>query len=113
MFTARFTLFSDRIVVCTNVGVLVYPADARPEYEICVHYDVDLTLHGANLPHIKKSIFHLLTILCRFMLAHAAVFLGNNAAPTTTPAPTISAPPTSSKRPIMSWTKVHGNVYYF
>ena len=42
------------LVVCTNVGVLAIPADARPEYEICVHYDVDLTLHCANLPHIKK-----------------------------------------------------------
>ena len=43
------------LVVCTNVGVLVIPADARPGYEICVHYDVDLTVHGANLPHIKKQ----------------------------------------------------------
>ena len=42
-------------VVCTDVGVLAIPADARPEYEICVHYDVDLTLHGANLSHIKEN----------------------------------------------------------
>ena len=92
--------------------MLVILTDARPKIATCVHYDVDLTLHCANLPH-TKTIFNLLTILYRFMLAPDAVFTGNNAAPTTTPAPTISAPPTSSKPPIMSWTKVHGNVYYF
>ena len=43
-------------VVCTDVGVLVIPADARPEYETCVHHDVVLTLHCANLPHTKKKI---------------------------------------------------------
>ena len=99
-------------VVCTDVGVLVIPADARPKIGTCVHYDVDLTLHCANLPH-TKTIFNLLTILYRFVLAPDAVFTGNNAVPTTTPAPTVGIPPTPSKRSIMSWTGVHGKVYSF
>ena len=40
--------------VCKYGGVLVIPVNAGPEYETCVHYDVDWTLHCANLPH-KKS----------------------------------------------------------
>ena len=99
-------------LVCTDVGVLVIPADARPEYKICVHYDVDLTLHCANLPH-TKTILNLLTILYRFILAPDAVFTGNNTVPTTTPAPTTSVPPTPSKRSIMSWTEIHGKVHSF
>ena len=47
------------------------------------------------------------------MLAPDAVFLGNNAVPTTTPVPTISGPPTPSKRSIMSWTEVHGKACTF
>ena len=99
-------------LVCKDVGVLVILTDARPKIETCVHYDVGLTLHYANLPH-TKTIFILLTILFRFGLAPDAVFVGNNAVPTTTPAPTTSVPPTPSKRSIMSWTGVHGNVYSF
>ena len=100
-------------LVRTYVGVLVILADAKPEDETCVHYDVDLTLHCASLPH-TKTIFNLLTILCWFMLAPDAVFTGNNADLTTTPVPTINGvPPTPGKRPIMSWTEVHGKVYSF
>ena len=90
------------VMVCTDVGMLVILTDASPEYETCVHYDVELTLHYANLPH-TKTILHLLTILCRFMLALDAVFTGNNAVLKTTPSPTISAPPTPGKRSVMAW----------
>ena len=99
-------------LVCTDVGVLVILTDARPKIATCVHYDVDLTLHCANLHH-TKTMFNLLTILYRFVLAPDAVFTGNNAGPTTTPAPTFGIPPTPSKRSIMSWTGVHGKVYSF
>ena len=94
------------------VGVLVIVTDARRKIATCVHYDVDLTLHCANLHH-TKTIFNLLTILYWFMLAPDAVFTGHNAVPTTTPAPTVGIPPTPSKRSIMSWTGVHGKVYFF
>ena len=94
------------------VGVLDILTDARPKIATCVHYDVDLTLHCANLPH-AKTMFNLLTILYRFVLAPDTVFTGNNADPTTTPAPTFGIPPTPSKRSIMSWTGVHGKVHSF
>ena len=88
-------------LVCKYVGVLDILTDARPKIATCVHYYVDLMLHCANLPH-AKTMFNLLTILYRFVLAPDAVFTGNNADPTTTPAPTFGIPPTPSKRSIMS-----------
>ena len=60
---------------------------------------------------IQKTIFNLLTVLCRFMLVPDAVLTGNDAVPTTTPAPTFGIPPTPGKRSKMSWTDVHGKVY--
>ena len=95
------------------VGVLVIPANARPGYETCGHYDVNLKSHCTNLPHTKTTIFNLLTVLCRFMLVPDAVLIGNDAVPTTTPAPTFGIPPTPSKPSIMSWTEVHGKGYSF
>ena len=84
--------------------MLVIPANARSGYETCVHYNVDLTLHSANIPHTKKTIFNRQTVLCRFMLAPDAVLTGNDAVPTTSPVPSIDFSPTPCKRPIMSST---------
>ena len=80
---------------------MAIPADAKPEDETCVPYDVDWTLHCSNLPH-TKTMLNLLTMLCWFVLAPDAVFTGNN-----------RVPPTPSKRSIISRTEVRGKDYSF